>query len=114
MPMTPGKYVSFSFYSSDVSAERYELHLALSISFSLLIQRARGMAMGLITIHQMGGEATEYEGNGEQEFQRHMALLPQAGLPPAFPVVLLCSCPPLPRSSVPACTTMVRYLADSR
>ena len=37
-----------------------------------------------------------------------MPMTPQAGRPPAFPVVLLCSCPPLPRSSVPACTTMVR------
>jgi hypothetical protein len=37
-----------------------------------------------------------------------MPITPQAGLSPAFPVVLLCSCPPLPKSSVPLCTTMVR------
>ena len=35
-------------------------------------------------------------------------MTPQAGRPPAFPVFLLSSLPPLPRSSVPACTTMVR------
>lgn len=52
-------------YCLDVSAERYGLHLALSISFFLLIKRARGMAIGLMTIHQIGVEATGYEGNGE-------------------------------------------------
>ena len=34
-------------------------------------------------------------------------ITPQAGLAPAFPVILLCSCPPLPKSSVPLCTTIV-------
>lgn len=34
--------------------------------------------------------------------------VPHAGRAPAFPVILLCSWPPLPRSSVPACTTIVR------
>ncbi len=37
-----------------------------------------------------------------------MPMTPQAGRAPALPVVLLSSCPPLPKSSVPACTTMVR------
>ena len=36
-------------------------------------------------------------------------MTPQAGLPPAFPVNLLCSWPPLPKSSVPECTTIVRW-----
>lgn len=36
-----------------------------------------------------------------------MPMTPQAGLPPAFPVFLLSACPPFPRSSVPAWTTMV-------
>lgn len=35
-------------------------------------------------------------------------MTPQAGRPPALPVFLLSSWPPFPRSSVPACTTMVR------
>ena len=35
-------------------------------------------------------------------------MTPQAGRPPALPVFLLSSLPPLPRSSVPACTTTVR------
>lgn len=35
--------------------------------------------------------------------------IPQAGLPPALPVVLESGCPPLPRSSVPPWTTTVRY-----
>lgn len=34
-------------------------------------------------------------------------MTPQAGLPPAFPVFLLSACPPFPRSSVPAWTTIV-------
>lgn len=36
-------------------------------------------------------------------------MTPQAGRAPALPVFLDSSCPPLPRSSVPAWTTMVRY-----
>jgi hypothetical protein len=36
-------------------------------------------------------------------------ILPQAGRPPALPVFLESGWPPLPRSSVPACTTTVRY-----
>ena len=35
-------------------------------------------------------------------------MTPQAGRAPALPVFLDSSCPPLPRSSVPAWTTMVR------
>lgn len=35
--------------------------------------------------------------------------VPQAGRPPALPVSFDCSWPPLPRSSVPSWTTIVRY-----
>ena len=35
-------------------------------------------------------------------------MTPHANLPPAFPVVLLNSWPPFPRSSISACTTTVR------
>ena len=41
-------------------------------------------------------------------------MTPHAGRPPALPVVLLCSWPPLPRSSVPACTTNVRCPGDQQ
>ena len=37
-----------------------------------------------------------------------MPITPHANLPPALPVVLLKSWPPLPRSSMSACTTTVR------
>ena len=41
-----------------------------------------------------------------------MPMTPQADLAPAFPVDLLSSWPPLPRSSTSACTTMVRPMMD--
>ena len=39
-------------------------------------------------------------------------ITPQARRPPAFPVVLLSSCPPLPRSSTSAWMTIVRPIMD--
>lgn len=44
----------------------------------------------------------------DQAIYAAMPMTPQAGRGPALPVFLLSSFPPLPRSSVPAWTTMVR------
>lgn len=44
----------------------------------------------------------------DASFYAAMPMTPQAGRRPALPVFLLSSLPPLPRSSVPACTTTVR------
>lgn len=45
-----------------------------------------------------------------RRFQLAMPMTPQAGRGPALPVFLLSSFPPLPRSSVPAWTTMVLFV----
>lgn len=60
-----------------------------------------------------GGEILGMKEKGISRSLKCLGCIPHAGRPPALPVVLLCSWPPLPRSSVPACTTIVRYRWDT-
>ena len=46
--------------------------------------------------------------NIKQQMSYSIPMTPQATLPPALPVFRLSSVPPLPKSSVPLCTTRAR------